>query len=316
MNVMSTSASGWLVFLGLVALGGCGDAGDSSSDDGSGASGSGGQGIVGGAGGAGATGTGTGTGFGGEGPCLGVTVGTVSGQVLDDTGVPPDVSVITVCANACITSALGADGTFTVDAGGFCFTESSVYDVPKFIYHGTPGYADVTVEFVPPGATDLPETVLPGIVYTTSLADAAKAPLDESKAQTFDDGAGFTLSVQAGALTPPFGEDEISIKPGSLELFPLPSVDEGLTALYFIGPDNTYVDPPALVRFPNTEALPAGTPVDLLAIGNMGTTGIIIAGQVGVVGTGRVTVDGQHVESDPAIDSGLITLGWVGYRPQ
>ena len=32
------------------------------------------------------------------------------------------------------------------------------------------------------------------------------------------------------------------------------------------------------------------------------------------VGTGRVSSDGMYVGSDPAQDSGLITLGWIGYR--
>lgn len=69
------------------------------------------------------------------------------------------------------------------------------------------------------------------------------------------------------------------------------------------------------VRFPNVATLPAGIPVELVAIGNAGTEGVIKAGTLGVIGKGRASGDGLTVESDPALDTGLITLGWIGYRP-
>ena len=82
-----------------------------------------------------------------------------------------------------------------------------------------------------------------------------------------------------------------------------------------MAPDNTAVDPPGLVRFPNSGQLAPGASVQLVAIGNAATAGKFEAGTLGVVGTGHVTADGVYVESNPAADSGLITFGWIGYRP-
>jgi hypothetical protein len=239
-------------------------------------------------------------------------VGTVSGQVLDQDGNPPTSTTFTVCGDACLYGDLRADGTFSI-AINHCYGSSVFYEVPVFIYHGEPAYAGVTVKFVPDGATDVPTADI-GVI-TTVATDAMKSySYPEAVATTFTDDSGFSIDVAECELRLPAFEEELHVGEVALEDFPLPTTPSDLLGLYFVGPDNSHFEVPGLVRFPNTTQLAPGTVVDLMALGNMGTTTVIEAGTWGVVGSGRVSSDGMHVESDPAQDGGLITLGWIGYR--
>ncbi len=239
-------------------------------------------------------------------------VGTVFGQVLDEDGNPPTSKTITVCANVCMYGELEADGRFsmTVDT---CYEGSGFYGVPVMIYHGWPDYADVTVNFVPDGVNDLPSADV-GVIRTVSATAMTKYSYPEALSTTFTDGNGFEIEVGECALELPAFDEDVYV--GALDVvdFPLPDAPTDSLGLYFVGPDNAYFTTPGTVRFPNTTQLAPGTAVELMALGNMGTTTVIGAGIWGPVGTGRVSADGAYVQSDPAEDSGLITLGWIGYR--
>jgi hypothetical protein len=132
------------------------------------------------------------------------------------------------------------------------------------------------------------------------------------------DGKGFSVSAAPESIKLPFGEESIALGAVDLSFFPLGQGKGGetLTALYVIVPDESEINPPATVRFPNTAKLAAGSPVELLAIGNLVTAKLFRSGTLGVIGTGRVTSDGDFVESVPGTDTGLITTGWIGYRPK
>lgn len=282
-----------------------------------------------GTGGAPATTTGPGAGTGGDagddrlcertlGPALETgseactQLGTVTGQVLDQDGNPPTTTTFTVCGDACMYGDLEPDGTFSLTVD-FCYKGSSFYGVPVFIYHGYPEYADATVDFVPDGVSDVP-TADVGVITTVSTSAMTKVSYTEQVATTFTDDAGFEIVVDECQLEPPAFYDDVYVGAVDPAAFPLPNAPTDLGGLYFAAPDNSYFNTPAFVRFPNTTGLAAGTAVDLMALGNMGTTTLIDAGTWGAIGTGRVSDDGMYVESDPAVDSGLITLGWIGYR--
>ena len=231
-----------------------------------------------------------------------VQVGTLTGMVVDEKGQPPSNPTITVCGAACFVGELDADGTFEMPVD-YCYTQGKIYKTPVFIYHGWPDYADVTVKIVPDGTTELPATLDVGRITTVSTASMDKFDYDEPVAATFSDASGFTVEVADCAVKLPAFEYDVYVGDASVESFPLPGGPPDLLALYFVGPDNTYLAQPALVRFPNTTQLSAGTPVELLALGNMGTTTVIEAGTFDVIGSGRVSDDGDSVVSDPVQDS-------------
>jgi hypothetical protein len=240
------------------------------------------------------------------------TLGTVTGQVLDQDGNPPSVTTITVCGDACMYGELNADGTFSM-AVNHCYKRSSFYSVPVMIFHGWPEYADVTVKIVPDGETDV-QNADAGVITTVATNAMKKYSYAEPVATAFTDDNGFSIDVAECELELPAFQEDVYVGEVALDDFPLGTPPTDLLALYFVAPDNSYFTTPGTIRFPNTTQLAAGTAVELMALGNMGTTTVIEAGTFGVVGTGRVSGDGAHVESVPGQDSGLITLGWLGYR--
>lgn len=253
----------------------------------------------------------------------GVFVGTVTGRVLDGSGKPATARngtspFLTICGSACISGDLQPEGTFTVSPN-FCYLRGGYYPVPVFIFHGEPAYANVVVDFVPRDARQVDHIAIDPTIYTMATADFAKAKYDEGFPFTLSDAKGFSLSAPAGAIELPFVEDK-SISAGSadLQFFPLGKGKggESLSALYVITPADSKIDPPATVRFPNTTKLAAGRAVELLSIGSLVTAKKFPPGTLGVIGTGRVSADGTVIESVPGTDSGLITTGWIGYRPK
>lgn len=248
----------------------------------------------------------------------GVFVGQVSGRVLDTSGKPPTTHDVTVCGSACVGGDLNDDGTFAVKPS-FCFRHGDFYPVPVFVFHGHPAYANVVVDFVPPDAKHLDAITVEPTIYTVSTEGFAKATLDKEAPFALADGAGFSLSAAAGAIDLPYVEEPIvGVGPVDLAFFPLGKGKGGetLTALYAIVPDEAEIDPPATVRFPNVAKLAPGTAVELVAIGNLVTAKKFRPGTLGVIGTGRVAADGAFVESVPGTDTGLMTTGWIGYRPK
>ncbi|MBN4050153.1 hypothetical protein JYT28_00195 [Desulfobulbus sp. AH-315-M07] len=241
-----------------------------------------------------------------------VNVGTVTGQVLDQFGNAPTNTTITLCGNACFYGDLEADGTFSMTVD-HCYDEGLIYRVPVFIYHGWPEWADVTVKFVPDGVTDVP-TMDIGVIKTFKTDSMTRYPYEEPVAATFTEPGGFSFEVEECAMRLPAFDYDVYVGEVGVENFPLPDAPTDLLALYFVGPDNTYFADPSFASFPNTTGLAADTVVEIMALGNMGTTGVIEAGTWDVIGTGRVTSDGQSIVSDPVQDSGLTSLGWIGYR--
>lgn len=248
----------------------------------------------------------------------GVFVGQVSGRVLDASGKPPTKHDVTVCGSACIGGKLNDDGTFAVKPS-FCFRRGDFYPVPVFIFHGQPAYANVVVDFVPPDATHLDAITVEPTIYTVSTEGFARATLAKEAPFALTDATGFSLSAAAGAIDLPYVEEPIvGVGPVDLAFFPLGKGKGGetVTALYAIVPDEAEIDPPATVRFPNVAKLAPGTAVELVAIGNLVTAKKFRPGTLGVIGTGRVAADGAFVESVPGTDTGLMTTGWIGYRPK
>ena len=252
-------------------------------------------------------------------PCDGVFVGHVTGNVFDVQGNPPaPPAAPTICGSACVAGKLAPDGTFSVTPK-YCYKSSDIYyPTPVVIFHGVPDYANVVVDFVPVGTRHIDELALTTPIITMKMVGLPRVKVDKTQPIALDDGQGFSLSAQAGSIEMPLTTDSIVVGPADLSRFPLGPGKGGetLTALYALMPDETAVTPPATVRFPNTKKLTAGAAVELVAIGNLVTTKLFKPGTLGIIGSGRVTGDGAYVESVPGTDTGLITLGWIGYRPK
>jgi hypothetical protein len=255
----------------------------------------------------------------------GIYVGHVSGKLLDTDGNVPSVKGMSICGNACIVGDLAPDGTFSI-APRFCYAYlpdgAAGYPVPVFLYHGEPQYADLAVNFLPQGPQWVDDASIDYTMFTVATANLAKVTYDplHPTPVALSDGNGFSLAADAGAIVMPIGQTQVMAGPVDLTHFPL-GPDAGgatLTALYVVVPVGTKVNPPATVRFPNVAKLSAGAMVDLLAIGDLPTVGAVAPGTLGVIGTGRVTSDGASVESVPGTDTdtGLVMLGWIGYRPK
>ncbi len=241
-----------------------------------------------------------------------VCLGTVTGKVLDQDGNPPATTTITVCGDACIFGDISSDGTFSI-AVNHCYKKSAFFSVPVMIYHGWPDYADITVKVVPDGETNVPNADA-GTLTTVATAGMKKYPYVATDGATFTDDHGFSIEAAACTLALPAFQNDVYLAAVALEHFPIGDAPSDVLGLYYVAPDNSFFTTPTTVRFPNTTKLAAGTAVELMALGNMGTTTVIEAGTFGVVGSGRVSADGAFVESVPGTDSGLITLGWLGYR--
>lgn len=173
-----------------------------------------------------------------------VTLGTVTGQVLDQDGNPPSVTTITVCGDACIYGDLNPDGTFSM-AVNHCYGKSAFYSVPVMIYHGWPEYADVTVKVVPDGMTDVP-TADVGVITTVATSAMKKYSYPEQVAETFTDDAGFSIDVADCELELPAFQDDVYVGEVALDDFPLGTPPADLLALYFVAPDNSYFTTPGL----------------------------------------------------------------------
>lgn len=241
--------------------------------------------------------------------CKGTFVGKVSGQILDTNGEVPSARRFTVCGNACLLGELDDDGRFEMDAQ-FCFDSQPPLYRPIFIYHGIAQYSDLHVDFVPAGTTRLPayEFAQTLRVLPASLMTEARPGEDGF---IIADGEGFEVRADVGATELPLGWESAQVGAMGADFWPPNTQGEDLIALYATGVEGTRFDPPASVRFPNETGLPAGTPVEIVAIGDVGL-GAPYAGTVGGVARGTVSLDGGFVVTDD--DSGISALTWLGYR--
>jgi hypothetical protein len=307
-----------------VVVSGCGTSGADNA-----APSTGGSGAVGGAAGGGTGGSAGDAGVTCPDPALlspgEICVEAVEGRVVDAQGNPVADVLTTVCgARQCNPGVAAADGRFRADVG-FPLVLRDYSALPHGRPNRTSFYFQLPLDAVGPviDVGDLPMLDLPptGPMLVVKT-DNAGAP-----AQSVTSGD-VTLDVAEGVRVLLDVEDVAAGEDG--KLFRVLDVPEdkrtvfldasaGAFALYALMPFEAGFDiaetrepTTARLSFANRAGLPAGSLVEVLALGTYQYLDWVSPGEFEPVATARVTTDGASIELDPG--EGLRYLTWVALR--
>jgi|GEM_PF-1245207 len=237
----------------------------------------------------------------------------VRGRAVDFTGAPLAAHVITYCGPTCYATMAAADGTFAVEVNDFVAPRDYTLQV-----HGRPDHASTWVAGVDPvnEVVTLAEPIaVPryqdvGAVITTGPAGGSFAAGD------------VTLVVPPGARVEFDVEDfELgalgrTVRAVRVEIARAPvfAREAGLAAVWAMAPFNLLSDRPLGVRVANRPALPAGSAVDFVVMGNEFVSPPLTGGRPVVAAAGRVSADGATIATDPG--AGISYVTWIGVRPR
>lgn len=246
-----------------------------------------------------------------ERPAGSVCVREVRGQVLDTAGAPRVDIPVTVCGPTCFLGRTGSDGRFAVTVGDF--VPLAIYSV---LAHARPDHATV---YVP-----MPGAVGEGDVIT--LGEVIRVPRYTVTGDLVDGDAGVARAGEVTLTIPGDARVEIDLedfKLGELgrrlraaevplELAP-PFAREGRAqAVWALAPFAMTSTRPLGLRVPNTLGLPAGSPVDFVAMGGEILPPASNAGRALDAVAGRVSADGASLETD--VGTGVSQLTWIAVR--
>jgi hypothetical protein len=245
-------------------------------------------------------------------------VAAVTGRFLDETGTPPDPGFgVSVCGPVCYLGETSSDGTFSVTVG-------SALDLPAFsvLPHGRPYVAGFY--FALPVDASGRSIDVGDLHLVTMPHDGPSIDRIGGDLQTLESGPA-RLTIERGRRTT-LEFDDVSAGAAGSE-FRATRVDAALLGDYVpadavmvvaLGPFESYeVDAsgrtvPAQLDFANDAGLPAGTAVELLALGSYLHPEWIPPARFTQVATGHVTMDGERIAVD---DGGFLYLTWVAIRP-
>jgi hypothetical protein len=312
----------------MLACSGCGD------DVAGGGSGTGAATST---GGAGAGGSGNAGGQGGDAPCAedpstipegAICLLQVDGRVVDEAGAGIDGLLVSVCGpQACNPGETQGDGSFTVDVGFHLVTGdySAIAHVRSL--NKTSFYFRLPIDAPGPEITvgelltlDLP-TDGPSLVVATDDAGApAQSVTSNGVTLEVDDGVQIALDVE-DVIEGEEGKKfrALSVPPALHASFVDPSL--GVAALYAFRPfDVTFHEEgdvfalqKARLILPNDAALPAGSAVQILALGSYLFADWVFPGAFEPVATATVSPDGTQIVLDAG--EGLEHLTWVAVVP-
>jgi hypothetical protein len=222
--------------------------------------------------------------------------------------------VVTVCDDACWYGGTLADGT--VDVVIDALLPAHGYSL---ILHARPSRAGY---YLPLPAVSGGLVRFPDPLVLPAFGAGGPAVLTDGAAQVLADGD-VTLELAAGVGIHPDFED---ISVGGPILFRARSVPRAawppfvrgagaLAALYAVAPYEAVIDPPgATLRLRNSAALPAGSAVDLLALGSLVWPGGPEPGTLVPIASAHVTADGTEVLLDG--DARILFVTWFALRPR
>jgi hypothetical protein len=237
----------------------------------------------------------------------------VRGRAVDFDGAALGGHVITYCGPTCYAVTAAADGTFSVEVNDFVAPRDYTLQV-----HGRPDHASLWVAGVDP------------VNEVVTFADPIAVPRYQDVGAEITAGAAggsfaagdVTLLVPAGARVEFDVEDfELgalgrTLRAVRVEAARAPTFarDAGLVAVWAMAPFNLLSDRPLGVRVANRAALPAGSAVDFVVMGNEIVSPPITGGRPVVAATGRVSADGATIATDPG--AGISYVTWIGVRPR
>jgi hypothetical protein len=237
----------------------------------------------------------------------------VRGRAVDSAGAPLGRHVITYCGPACFGTTTMADGSFEIAVGDFVRARSYTLQV-----HGRPDHASAWFAGLDPAG----EVVTFPAPLAVPRYDTVGAEIAQGAGGGTYAAGDVTLTVPAGATVEFDVEDfELGalgrtlrvtrVEPAQAPEF---AREAGLVAVWALAPFNLLCDQPMGLRVANRAALPAGSAVDFVAMGNEIVGPPLTAGRPIVVAAGRVSADGATIATDPG--AGLRYLTWIGVRPR
>ncbi|HXU45324.1 MAG TPA: carboxypeptidase regulatory-like domain-containing protein, partial [Thermoanaerobaculia bacterium] len=223
----------------------------------------------------------------------------LAGVVLDNQGAPVPGVTLRIRDTTLSTRADG-EGQFRltgVPVGrAFLLVDASTASRP-----GT--WASLEFEIFPVAGI---ENVLERPIHILPLDLAGGAFVDETHGGTvtLPDVPGFALEVAPGSVTFPGGGrgGVISVTAVHADSIPMaPGAGMQPRLIVTIQPAGALFDPPARMRLPNVDGLPAGAVTELFSFDH--DIGAFVA-----IGTGTVAEDGLTIQSDPGF--GVLKAGW------
>lgn len=229
---------------------------------------------------------------------------SVQATVLDLDGDPIAGDAIQVCGiDLCLTGDTNEDGFVVVSHDG------TPLDAP--IFKAGDGLLLAKIGFpLPAGEPVVLTATTFGLADSgTAMAAGASAEADGVVLAIAEDGAvGFNLLEFGGS-----GEDTFRASVVPPELIEDVAAGEGFVALVGLGPNETFLCPPAGLAIPNDAGLAAGTPVEFVQQGLETAQYFTLYGQWGQIALGHVSDDGSTIATDDG--EGIPILSAVGVRP-
>jgi hypothetical protein len=229
-----------------------------------------------------------------------VTVGTVSGQIVDEAGEPTTAGIVQVCGiDVCTNADVGQNGKF-VQPGG------QPINTPAIKFGDGLEWAKLSL---PLGAGDTDV----GTLSTVRLPDFADGqPLTPG---TTVESGGVTLTLAPGAAVAmnilDYGEEfEQGFRAVRLPEAALTQLQQDFVVGYALSPLETRVCPSPALSLENSLDLPAGTELTLYALGLDADEKLLSYAAWQRVGEGTVSADGSALE----FPEGLPVLSAIGVK--
>jgi hypothetical protein len=245
-------------------------------------------------------------------------VRAVEGALVSDDGTPLGGHVVTVCGAACFATTADAQGRFVVPIG-------EVLPVPVYSVqvHGRPTHASAYWTLPTPDSQGISRFTAPLSVprYTSEGAELPES-MTVASALTVTSGPvtlGFSAATRVEFDLEDFELAALGRRVRAAEV-PLdrapPFAREAMARgpVFALGPFALVMDRPVSVRLANRAMLPAGSPVEFVAMGREVLGPEANAGRPVVVARGAVSMDGATIATSDG--EGLRTLTWLAVRPR
>lgn len=214
-----------------------------------------------------------------------VTVGFVSGSIVDENGDPTAAGLVQVCGkNACFQANVGADGAL-----GQAFNQPLTAPLCKYGDGFDWGKLAVPVEA---GDSQL------GTLMTVRLPDYAGAPPFEPGTSISSGGVTLALDADSGFVFDglDYSDDQLLFRAAALPAAALGPLGHDFVAGYALSPLETHICPPPAISIENSGNLAAGTALELYVLGLDVDEKWVPYGAWQLASSGEVSADGASLE--------------------